>query len=181
MGDRYITEAPFDSPEHRKARGPNGRPLCRWCGTEVGPRKRLWCGQECVDQFLARRSAKGARDFVLKRDGGQCALCGMECQRIAYLLYRLRWSIRTPWRRSRQRQRVVERRRQWADRLRALLVESGFDVLRSLWEADHIVPVVMGGGPEPDNLRTLCQVCHKAETAKLARERAQARRGKISK
>jgi len=46
-----------------------------------------------------------------------------------------------------------------------------------LWEADHIVPVVEGGGEcGIDNYRTLCIACHRAETAKLAARRAEKRR-----
>lgn len=38
-----------------------------------------------------------------------------------------------------------------------------------LWQADHIVPVIEGGGEcGLDNLRTLCTVCHKRVTAELA-------------
>ena len=34
-----------------------------------------------------------------------------------------------------------------------------------LWDADHIIPVVKGGGQcGLDNLRTLCIKCHKNET-----------------
>lgn len=46
-----------------------------------------------------------------------------------------------------------------------------------LWEADHIVPVVEGGGGcELDNYRTLCLECHRVETRALAQRRAQKRR-----
>lgn len=46
-----------------------------------------------------------------------------------------------------------------------------------LWQADHIIPVVEGGGScGLDNLRTLCTACHKSETAALAKRRALARR-----
>jgi 5-methylcytosine-specific restriction protein A len=45
-----------------------------------------------------------------------------------------------------------------------------------LWQADHIIPVVEGGGEcTLANMRTLCTVCHKAETAAL-RKRMKARR-----
>jgi 5-methylcytosine-specific restriction endonuclease McrA len=45
------------------------------------------------------------------------------------------------------------------------------------WEADHIVPVVEGGGScGLENLRTLCTTCHRLETAKLAARRAERRR-----
>lgn len=44
------------------------------------------------------------------------------------------------------------------------------------WQADHIVPVVEGGGQcGLDNIRTLCHVCHLAMTAELAKRRAEKR------
>ena len=51
--------------------------------------------------------------------------------------------------------------------------ESHWRLTRRLWEMDHIVPVVEGGGScGLDNLRTLCVACHRKETAKLAKRRA---------
>lgn len=48
--------------------------------------------------------------------------------------------------------------------------------ITALWEADHIVPVVEGGGAcGLDNYRTLCTPCHKSETAALAARLAEAR------
>ncbi len=49
---------------------------------------------------------------------------------------------------------------------------------KSLWDADHILPVVEGGG-ECDlvNIRTLCLRCHRVATAAL-RERI--RRAKVA-
>jgi hypothetical protein len=48
---------------------------------------------------------------------------------------------------------------------------------RRFWEADHIVPVIEGGGDcGIENLRTLCWRCHKSETAALAGRRAKAKR-----
>lgn len=42
-----------------------------------------------------------------------------------------------------------------------------------LWQADHINPVVEGGGEcGLDNLRTLCTKCHKAATAQLRKRMA---------
>jgi len=47
----------------------------------------------------------------------------------------------------------------------------------SLWQADHITPVVEGGGGcGLDNLRTLCTRCHHAETSALAKRRAVSKR-----
>lgn len=45
----------------------------------------------------------------------------------------------------------------------------------SLWDADHIVPVVEGGGEcDLDNMRTLCLRCHREVTAELRRRRGRA-------
>lgn len=72
------------------------------------------------------------------------------------------------------------------DRMARELIREGFDgictrtgrVNRSLWDADHIIPVVKGGGGcGLENYRTLCQPCHKTATAKLAADRAKERRG----
>jgi 5-methylcytosine-specific restriction endonuclease McrA len=44
-------------------------------------------------------------------------------------------------------------------------------IRKSLWDADHIVPVAEGGGEcDLDNLRTLCLLCHREATRQL-RER----------
>ena len=49
--------------------------------------------------------------------------------------------------------------------------------LLGLFDMDHIVPVVEGGGAcGLENLRTLCRPCHRKETAALAARRAEARR-----
>ena len=39
-------------------------------------------------------------------------------------------------------------------------------------ECDHILPIVLGGTSDRHNLRCLCSLCHKRETATLARKRA---------
>jgi 5-methylcytosine-specific restriction endonuclease McrA len=43
---------------------------------------------------------------------------------------------------------------------------------KSLWDADHIVPVVEGGGEcDLSNIRTLCLKCHRKVTAELRQRR----------
>src|SRR5262249_30993667 len=47
----------------------------------------------------------------------------------------------------------------------------------SLWDADHIVPVVEGGGEcDLENLRTLCLICHRQQTLALRRRLGAAQR-----
>ena len=41
-----------------------------------------------------------------------------------------------------------------------------------LTQVDHIIPVILGGTGDLENLRTLCVPCHKAETKRLRREGA---------
>lgn len=57
------------------------------------------------------------------------------------------------------------------EELQRLAIAMGFtDSSRRWWEADHIVPVVEGGGGcGPDGYRTLCLPCHRKETAALHR------------
>lgn len=70
-------------------------------------------------------------------------------------------------------------------RLVSELIAEGFDgicartghVNRSLWDADHIIPVVKGGGGcGLSNLRTLCQPCHKKASKILAGQLAAERK-----
>ena len=39
---------------------------------------------------------------------------------------------------------------------------------KTLWEADHILPVAEGGGEcDLENIRTLCLICHRKQTREL--------------
>ena len=65
----------------------------------------------------------------------------------------------------------------WSAPLAVALRSLTGDRHRTLWDMDHIVPVVEGGGEcDLDNLRTLCIWCHKRVTAELAARRAEERR-----
>lgn len=128
-------------------RGPEGRPLCRYCDRECAVGRRTFCsgarasfvyrdgayvaaGHGCVHEHCLRSDPGYARKCVWARDRGQCALC-----------------------------QSVSGHRSGA------------------WQADHIVPVIEGGGAcGLENLRTLCTPCHRLETAALAARRAAARR-----
>ncbi len=136
-------------------RGPGGRPLCRWCAMEIGGRRRTFCSGDCVHQWRLRTSPAYLRDAVLERDRGVCARCTVDTLAAFRLLKRSR-----------------------GERRAELLAKWGLPALKrkSLWDADHIVPVVEGGGEcDLDNIRTLCVHCHRVVTAAL-RERL--RRGR---
>jgi 5-methylcytosine-specific restriction endonuclease McrA len=137
------------------AKGPNGRSLCRWCGLEVPAGRRTFCSAWCVEEWKLRSDPGYLRDKAFERDRGVCALCGLDCVREFNRVRRLRGSAR----------------------LRAF-AEFGLrpGMRRSLWDADHIIPVAEGGGEcDLTNIRTLCLKCHRRATAEL-RQRLRDRR-----
>jgi 5-methylcytosine-specific restriction endonuclease McrA len=150
-----------------------GRPLCRECGGPVRAPRRTFCSEKCVETLTIRTSPSAARESVFERDFGVCAACGVRTQQLRDRLRRFRRRRPTP--------EVVAQARELARGF-----ETAIDVLderpnvvfrRSLWEADHVVSVVEGGGGcGLDNLRTLCIPCHRAATAELAGRRAHRRK-----
>lgn len=136
-------------------RGENGRPLCRWCNLEVPRRRRTFCSDWCVHEWKVRTDPGYLRDQVFQRDRGACAICRVDTRAAYFELKRSRGT---------HRERLLGR---WG--LRRIS-------RKSLWDADHIVPVAEGGGEcDLDNLRTLCLVCHRQQTLEL-RRRLTARR-----
>lgn len=183
MSKERFTKAPYA--------GQKGR--CAWCGTtDLPKRRKSWCSQKCVDEYLMRSSSSGMRAAVYKRDRGICAICGCN----ATQEYR-KWKLaRTEVQRLTQRllQGIVvgwwsipagvvnpptkTELRAFREDLLARYAPGNWTPNRSSgWDADHIVPVVEGGGEcSLDNLRTLCHPCHKRVTAELAARRASGRR-----
>src|SRR5579884_748569 len=136
-------------------RGESGRVLCRWCGTEVKPPRRTFCCEQCVHHWRMRTSPAYLREQVYKRDRGVCALCAEDTMARSRSLRRL------PWR---------------ARKRRCQELGIPYSRLRSPWDADHILPVVEGGGQcSLENLRTLCIPCHRSVTAELRARLAAAR------
>lgn len=136
-------------------RGPNGRGLCRWCSLEVPPRRFTFCSDYCVHEWKLRSQPAYLREQVFLRDKGVCTECGIDTVAEAR---RLRYS------RGAARSALLKR---WGLKARTR---------KSLWDADHIVPVTEGGGEcDLQNIRTLCLICHRAATLAL---RARLRRSK---
>jgi hypothetical protein len=134
---------------HELPTGPNGLPLCRWCDLEIlAKRRRTFCSDYCVHQWRLRTDPGYLRDQVFARDRGRCAVCSIDTVAAYAALKRARGAARA-----------------------AGLGLYGMKTMssrRSLWDADHILPVAEGGGQcDLDNIRTLCLLCHREATAQL--------------
>jgi len=128
-------------------KGPTGRNLCRWCSLEVPKGRLTFCSDWCVEEWKLRSNPGYVREKVFERDRGVCAQCAVDCE-AAY--------------RHIRRQRGTARARAWR--------EWGIKPMsrKTLWDADHIMPVAEGGGEcDLSNIRTLCLKCHRAATAEL--------------
>ena len=128
-------------------KGENGRNLCRYCSLEVPKGRFTFCSDWCVEEWKLRTDPGYLREKTLARDRGVCANCGVDTL--------------AEWRRI-QRSRGVARAKayfEWG---------IGSGSRKSLWDADHIVPVAEGGGEcDLSNVRTLCLKCHRIATAEL--------------
>ena len=134
---------------HELPTGPNGLPLCRWCELEIlARRRRTFCCDYCVHQWRLRTDPGYLRDQVFARDRGVCQLCEADTVAIYAALKRARGAARAAG--------------------LSLYGMKSIAARRSLWDADHIVPVAEGGGQcDIDNIRTLCLPCHREVTAEL--------------
>jgi 5-methylcytosine-specific restriction endonuclease McrA len=125
------------------AKGPNGRNLCRWCNLEVPAGRQTFCSSFCVHEWRLRSDPGYLREKVFERDRGVCSLCGVDTLDLRRRKRKLGFAERAAF------------ERQWGKR-------------KTLWDADHIVPVAEGGGEcDVDNMRTLCVLCHRKATSEL--------------
>jgi 5-methylcytosine-specific restriction endonuclease McrA len=108
---------------------------------------------------------------VIERDKGVCQLCGFDGSLMVRILQGLKWDH------ARHRYQDAEQMKAY-DWLQNFIWRLGFTPGIELMQADHIIPIVEGGTNKLENGRTLCQPCHKAETAKLARRRKWDRRAR---
>lgn len=151
--------------ESKLERGPGGRYLCRWCKTEVPKGRRTFCGDLCIHEWKLRSDPGYVRRIVHERDKGVCAHCGMDTDKLARIwrhLFRRACYGDGNLPRNQARRKALMEKYPWAK------LNLYHDKVYALWQADHIVPVVEGGGEcGLEGYRTLCTPCHKAETKKL--------------
>lgn len=147
----------FSMKHERLQKGPNGRNLCRWCKKEC-PRKQLtFCPadasghRECLHQWKIRSDHDYRRAEIFKRDKGVCAMCRRDTVRWAGEIWAMQADIRA----------------EYDGRLK---LGCRWIKPEQFWEADHIVPVVEGGGGcGLEGYRSLCLPCHRLVTKALMR------------
>ena len=130
---RTSKEAGWVNPS-KLTKGPNGRALCRECGTEVPKGRRTFCSDQCVDEWKVKTDPGHVSALVLKRDNGICALCGRDTMEAL----RSHDASRTDWR-AMGYDAYQGAAYRWKRKRAEIMRESG-------WHADHIVPVCEGAG-----------------------------------
>lgn len=155
--DDEMSDQLFDPPPEYCRRYLPTAPVghCRLCLKPVPKRRITWCSNECVDKYASQWDSHTLKRLAFARDKGVCLLCHRDT-------VKERKSV--PW--SGRRAKDIAGIEALGYPTSAATSLSG----RRVWyELDHIVPVVEGGGAGGvDNLRTLCWICHKEETKKLA-------------
>jgi 5-methylcytosine-specific restriction endonuclease McrA len=156
--------------------------LCRCgCGATLEGKRRSWASPECekkaAEEFKFRKGyGETIRARLKARDRGVCSRCGLdteEARRACVYWWDYKTSGPLPDNGTPEHLAAVER----MDQARRKYMRLGFpEPSRTWWEAHHIKPLVEGGAHTMENLATVCVACHKAETAALAKRRAERRK-----
>ena len=141
--------------------------VCALCGVDTIERARSVRGHRELFRWLARREAERLHDTgELPVYCGNTRIQKERQERYIELGLHSSWSDVQSWTTHWTNEEIIAR--------------FGRDVESSqchTWEADHIIPVIEGGGGcGPEGYRTLCLGCHRQETALLAGRRAAARK-----
>jgi 5-methylcytosine-specific restriction enzyme A len=150
MSTKRRTPGIYASPTPKDA---NGKRLCRNCGGPMPKGARHNCSPACSEEWAGKTSPNYMRYLVHKRDKGVCALCRCDTDALKSEFERLRIGA-------------------GGDRAsKEFSAKHGIPAGRrhgDWWDADHITPVIEGGGEcGLSNFRTLCLPCHKKVTAEL--------------
>jgi 5-methylcytosine-specific restriction endonuclease McrA len=141
-------------------RSASGKALCRWCKSEVAGRRRTFCSDTCVHEWKLRTDPGYLREKVFARDKGVCAQCRVDTVALRRDMRKLDYAARKAF-------------------LKKWKLREGSR--KSLWDADHIVPVAEGGGQcDLANMRTLCLLCHADATAALRTRLREARSNAVA-
>lgn len=173
---RWGTSRDFPQPP---GKGPNGRRFCRMCHQEVGKGRRTFCSEKCVDAYWVRVSGQEVRRQVYLRDHGICSACGIDAAKLERIARWARWHLQDISRWHRKDGSGFFIICVWIVQRRVLDGMEGNWSWQGncLWQPDHILPVVDGGGMcGLSNYRTLCSPCHLAVTTVGRRALAKGKR-----
>ena len=118
-----------------------------------------------------RAHSKRLRALIFKRDGGVCAKCGLDTEKLIDIAASADlWPSFDP--------DTADKRIRWA---RYWTEKFGYANRDSLWDADHIISVEEWPAGAPGlndyrNLQTLCCHCHPNKSADHAARRAKRRK-----
>lgn len=132
---------------------------CRWCGESIHPPRRTFCSDACVHELRLRTQPGYVRQCCYDRDKGICHLCKVDTKVIAKMARKLDGKARVDYleKHSIRGTRKIHARKHGG----------------GLWDADHTVAVVNGGGLcGLENIRTLCIACHKGVTKVMLQTKA---------
>ena len=141
--------------------GADGKLVCRYCKGKIPPKRRTFCSDSCVHEWRIRSDNSYMREQVFLRDLGICKECGTDTRYTKIELENLQRQIRIS-----NDDESVKKYDTYLERMRLTKKEA----VKSVWHADHIKPVIFGGGEAGlENLQTLCVKCHKSKTFKMKR------------
>lgn len=127
--------------------------ICKWCGGGLPRFKKSFCSQHCIHEWSMRTSTSYVRSYIIKRDRGICASCGLNT-----ILFEQKINQKYG-KKSAKRDKILKR--------------LGFHPNRAICEVDHVLEVCKGGGLSGENnYICLCYKCHKDKTTKLMKAKA---------
>ncbi len=143
---------------------------CVRCAAPVPKGRQRYCSPDCSVRHVNKRPiGYVVRKMLRERDGCVCALCGINASKKRDQFYAKRWDAM----KRKERFDAIATAKKLGIPPAFLKIRR----MRSWWDADHIQPIVLGGGNcGLDNFRTLCVPCHIEVTNMLRAELARKRR-----
>jgi hypothetical protein len=123
--------------------GASGRPLCRWCHSELSSKEEEFCCDQCSRSHHGATPAQRLKQHVYLRDKGVCHKCGMDCEELRCTILNI----------------VSMYGNQYA---RSVLMTTGFKKLEatSLAQEPHQdFWLVDDRDGSPDSAETVCRAC----------------------
>ena len=141
---RYLVKASVFKPIIK-----DGEKYCSWCGKNKINGRKKYCSEDCItsSDIFARPQSLESRKFLLEKQDYKCACCGFdykEHMKNVMASYKIHYKKIQLW------------------MIKMLYLSCGEDRVP---EVDHILAITNGGnGIGLENLRILCNNCHKEKT-----------------